>query len=243
MIENLVYEAPLGKSDHAVLHFTFICQLPSAPPSIKVQYEKGNYTKLNEVLSRVDWISEFSKYPNDVEKQWSYFKDKYEEPEKTYVPRKIVHLNRKVKKKFSIPLDRENLRKIKKNRLWTKIRKDLASVEEKLQFNQLRNQIRRLTQKAPRANNCKKYKIESQSVLEVHPIKTQISLKHPRHYRTCAGTETDPKYAKCDEDKAKVFLDYFSSVFTVEADQYNLPFFENEIMKLYWITYISLKIK
>ena len=72
MIENLVYEAPLGKSHHAVLHFTFICQLPSAPPSIKVQYEKGNYTKLNEVLSRVDWISEFSQYPNDVEKQWSF---------------------------------------------------------------------------------------------------------------------------------------------------------------------------
>ena len=147
MFENLVYEAPLGKSDHAVLHFTFICQLPSAPPSIKVQYEKGNYTKLNEVLNMEDWISEFIQYPNDVEKQWSFFKDKYEEAEQTYVPRKIVHLNGKVGKKFSIPLDRENLRKIKKNRLWTKFRIDLASVEEKLQFNRLRNQIRRLTRK------------------------------------------------------------------------------------------------
>ena len=39
-------------------------------------------------------------------------------------------------------------------------------------------------------------------------------------------TETDPKYAKCDADKAKVFLDYFSSVFTVEENQHNLPFFE-----------------
>ena len=40
------------------------------------------------------------------------------------------------------------------------------------------------------------------------------------------GTENDPKYAKCDTDKAKVFLDYFSSVFTTESDQNNLPFFE-----------------
>ena len=63
------------------------------------------------------------------------------------MPRKIVHVNGNVKKKFSIPLDRENLRKIKKNRLWTKIRKELASAEEKLQFNRLRNQIRRLTRK------------------------------------------------------------------------------------------------
>ena len=228
MIENLVYEAPLGKSDHAVLHFTFICQLPSAPPSIKVQYEKGNYTKLNEVLSRVDWISEFSKYPNDVEKQWSFFKDKYEEAEKTYVPRKIVHLNGKIKKKFSIPLDRENLRKIKKkNRLWTKIRKDLASVEEKLQFNRLRNQIRRLTKKGKKLLEqtiAKNTKSNPKAFWKY----TQSKLKSRSNIPDIIepGTETDPKYAKCDEDKAKVFLDYFSSVFTVEADQYNLPFFE-----------------
>ena len=54
MIDNLVYEAPLGKSNHSVLKFTFICKLLSAPPSIKVQYEKDNYVKLNEILNKVD---------------------------------------------------------------------------------------------------------------------------------------------------------------------------------------------
>ena len=76
MIENLVYEAPLGKSDHSVLKFTFICQIQSAPTTFEVQYEKGNYKKMNEILSGVDWNAEFSQYPNDVEKQWSFFINK-----------------------------------------------------------------------------------------------------------------------------------------------------------------------
>ena len=114
MIENLVYAAPIGISDHSVLKFTFICQIQSAPPTFKVQYEKGNYKKMNEILSGVDWNTEFSQYPNDVEKQWSFFKNKYQEIEQIYVPRKVVHVNGKIKKKFSIPLDRKNLRNIKK---------------------------------------------------------------------------------------------------------------------------------
>ena len=228
MIDNLVYEAPLGKSDHSVLKFTFVCKLPSAPPSIKVQYEKGDYIKLNEILNKVDWKTEFSKYPNDVEKQWSFFKEKYQKAEQTFVPMKIFHVNGKVKKKFSIPLDRENLRKIKKkNRLWTKIRKELASVEEKLQFNRLRNRIRRLTRKGKKlleqiiAKNAK-------SNPKAFWKYTQSKLKYRSNIRDIIepDTETDPKYAKRDADKAKVFLDYFSSVFAVEENQQKLPFFE-----------------
>ena len=114
MVENLVYETPLGKSDHSVLKFTFVCQIPQAPPSIKVQYEKGDYKKMNEILSGVDWNTQFSQYPNDVERQWSFFKNKYQEIEQSYVPRRIVHVNGKVKKKLSIPLDMKNLRNMKR---------------------------------------------------------------------------------------------------------------------------------
>ena len=54
MVENLVCEAPFGKSDHSVLKVAFVCQIPQAPPSIKIQYEKGDYKKMNEILSGLD---------------------------------------------------------------------------------------------------------------------------------------------------------------------------------------------
>ena len=100
-------------------------------------------------------------------------------------------------------------------------------MEEKLQFNRLRNQIRRLTKKGTKLLEqtiAKNTKSNPKAFWKY----TQSKLKSRSNIPDIIepGTETDPKYAKCDEDKAKVFLDYFSSVFTVEADQYNLPFFE-----------------
>ena len=35
------------------------------------------------------------------------------------------------------------------------------------------------------------------------------------------GTEKNPIYAKSDEEKAEVLVDYFSSVFTIESDLNN----------------------
>ena len=46
----------------------------------------------------------------------------------------MVYIDGKLFKKFSVPLDRTNLRKLKKkNKLWGKIRGEPAAEEEKLQ--------------------------------------------------------------------------------------------------------------
>ena len=64
-------------------------------------------------------------------------------------PEKKVFINGLESKKHSFLLDSSNLRKIKrKNKLWSKVRKKLASEEEKLQLKKLKNQVRRLTRKA-----------------------------------------------------------------------------------------------
>ena len=99
-------------------------------------------------LLNIDWELEFSKYPNDVEKQWSYFKTKFIKAENECVPRKIVSVNGNHSKKLSIPLNDTNLKKIKnKNALWSKMRKNLATEKQELQYRRLRNQVRRLTKK------------------------------------------------------------------------------------------------
>ena len=48
-----------------------------------------------------------------------------------------------------MPLDSKTLKRIKKkNRLWSKKRKEMASEEQQLKYSQLSNQIRRLTRKS-----------------------------------------------------------------------------------------------
>ena len=80
----------------------------------------------------INWEDEFNKYPDDIEKQWDFYKDKFCEAEARCVPRKIVKINGNYSKKFSIAHSQKNLRKLKKKLLsGLKCAKKLASEEEK----------------------------------------------------------------------------------------------------------------
>ena len=148
MIDDLEFLSPLGHSDHSILNFSIPCQIEHGATKIKVQYEKGDYNALNEYIKNIRWEEEFSKYPLDVNEQWDFFKNILQKAEEKYIPRKTVYVNGKKNKKLSTPLDRKTIQKIKKkNRLLSKLRMNFALVEEELQYNRLRNKIRRLTRK------------------------------------------------------------------------------------------------
>ena len=61
-IENVMYKAPVGFSKHAVITFDIIVEDPNkekqgmAPGLI---FHKGDYVRLNELLSNVNWGAEF----------------------------------------------------------------------------------------------------------------------------------------------------------------------------------------
>ena len=218
-------------------------------PQDKKLYHKGDYTKMNEMLQGVDWEKAFENFPNDVNKQWDFFKQKYYEAEEKYIPKKLVYINGKLSQKFTIPLDKKNLRKIKrKNKLWGKMRKELASEEEKLQYNKIRNQIRRLTRKGKKllkkriAAECKENPKGFWKYTQ-HKLKTRSSIPE----LLIPGTEEDPKYTLNDTEKAGVFLQYFSSVFTLEHDSGKLPQFSerkhSEELKNLEITEIMVRCK
>ena len=42
---------------------------------IKVQFDKGDYKKMNDMLNTVDWQKQYEKYNDGVEKQWAHFKN------------------------------------------------------------------------------------------------------------------------------------------------------------------------
>ena len=226
MIADLEVAAPLGKSDHSVLKFKFQCYMEKEPPILKTMYHKGDYMALNKKLKEVNWTKAFSDSRDDVNKQWAIFKQIYSEAETLYIPKKLVYLNGKLSKKFTVPLDKKNLRKLKrKNKLWGKVRKELASAEEKLQYNKLRNQIRRLTRKGKKllekkiASECKTNPKSFWKYAQ-HKLKTRSSI--PDIIKP--GTH-EPDFTKDDNEKAEVFLNYFSSVFTNEPDTEDMPYF------------------
>ena len=228
LIENIEIMAPLGKSDHAIIKHTLNLHTDPAPPKIKIQYEKGDYEKIKNSLDEVDWGVELNKYPDDIEYQWNFFKNKLKMAEENFIPRKKVFINGKLNQKFSVPLDRANLKKIKrKNRLWGRVRKELASEEQKLQYNKLRNQIRRLTRKGKKliekniAANSKSNPKAFWSYA-CQKLKTKSSIPD-----LIINDDADqPVYATSDDSKSEVLLNYFSSVFTHEPDGEELPFFE-----------------
>lgn len=233
MVKDLEYLPPLGRSDHSVIKFNIPCARDIREPKIIVKYEKGNYKEMNEELGQINWEEEFKQYPNDVNRQWTVFSTKFHELEKKYVPRKNVFINGKKSKKLSTALDRKTLRKIKrKNNLWGKIRKKIASEEEELQYKKITNQIRRLTRKAKKLteqviaknskNNPKAFWKYTQSKLKTKASIPDLQKPNPE--------SNESSFTTSDGEKAEVFLNYFSSVFTNEPDD-DMPYFEKREYK------------
>ena len=230
MISDISLNAPLGKSDHSIICFNFICNKDNTPPKINKQYHKGDYKKFNDILSHIDWNDKFNGYENDVDKQWGIFKDIFLDAESKCVPRKVVHINGKLSKRLSMPMDKKKLRKIKrKNKLWGKIRKDMALEEEKLEYNRIRNQVRSLTRKSKKIiekniaknskSNPKAFWKYTQSKLKTRAGIPDLQLSEPEN-------SLEPEYTKNDQEKADTFAKFFSSVFTTEPVTNPLPNFQ-----------------
>ena len=197
-----------------------------------MQYDKGNYKKMLEAFEVINWEAELSKHADNIEIQWKFFKEKYHSIEKDCVPRKNVFINGIKSKKLSTPLDSKNLKLIKKkNKIWGKIRKDLASAEQELQYNRLRNQIRRLTRKSKKLyeKNIARNAKDNPKVFWKYTqskLKTQSNI--PDIEMPSSGENSSTRFTSSNEEKASVFLSYFSSVFTEEPPGGNMPTFETK---------------
>ena len=228
MVQELQIKAPLGKSDHSTLEFNYICDSTKEAPKIKTMYHKGNYSEMKEELN-INWQDEFDKYPNDVERQWKFFNEKYQNAVDKHVPKKIMTVNGKNHKKFTIPLNEKNLKLLKrKNALWSKVRKGLADEEQKLGYRRLTNQIKSLTRKGKRTMEktiAKESKRNPKSFWRYAQTKLKTRAGMPDLE---IPTENGKKFTKNDQEKADTLQDYFSSVFTQESLTNLPPFGERD---------------
>ena len=228
MVKNLQYQAPLGKSDHSVLLFDIICEEEKPPPVVKYVYQKGDYDKFNKIMSEFEWEEELTKHNGNVEEQWKVFRDKYYEAEKICVPQKKVFVNGQQVNRLTIKYDRATVLKMKKKtKLWSRKRRQLASEEESLQFNRLRNQISRLTKKSKKLiekNIAMQAKTNPKAFYKYSQQKLKTRAGIPDLVKP--GTEKNPVYISDDKGKAEAYLEYFGSVFTKEPDGDEMPEFE-----------------
>ena len=85
-ISDMQISSPLGKGDHSVILFDFICETETNTPQIKSMFQKGNYTKMAKLMNVVKW-EELYDYEDDIDKQ--FFKDRFTEIENQCVLKKI----------------------------------------------------------------------------------------------------------------------------------------------------------
>ena len=123
VINALHINPPLGKSDHSVI--VLDCDISTSSENQKktrYKYEKGDYSKLAELLN-IDWDTQFSDCTNNVEAQWCRFKNIFDRSIEETIPIKVINRigKRKQDPKHTIPLNKKALSKIKrKERLWTR---------------------------------------------------------------------------------------------------------------------------
>ena len=181
---------------------------------------------MREIMKDIVWEEKMGNI-NDVNQLWQIFSDVYNAAERECIPTKTVFIDGKKSKKLSTPLDKKTLRKIKKkNRLWSSVRRNLASEEQTLEYNKMRNQIRRLTRKAKRMTE-KNIAMNTKSNPKKFWKYTQSKLKTRAGIPDLESVDNDGHKTLATDDlsKANLFQNYFGGVFTAEPDG-DMPTFE-----------------
>ena len=234
MITNLEIQAPVGLSDHAVISFTYRCYAEvNVEKYVKKKYHQAHYKSMKEHLKTVSW--EKLKTTDDMDEAAREFLKVYEYMEEKFVPT----VTKRADIKDKMPLEKSTLALIKektaKSRKVMKLKKKNASEEQlaeaKREYNRARNKVRRDTR--IRRKNYEK-NIAATAKKNPKPVYAYMNRKS----KTKSGIADiciDPHNSKstktsCNNKKAKIFSEYFSSIWTEEPGG-PLPDFEKRKVK------------
>ncbi len=229
-ISNIEYHAPLGKSDHSVISFTYNCYIDTNSTSKRFLYDKADFAAMNNHLIDENWKEKFieASMNKPVENIWGMFKTKM-----IQVRDKFVATRSGIPKwrdKGDIPINKSLQDAIKEktrlHRRWISNRNNLDHDIHRRSYKRIRNKVKSMMQKtkrklekdiANRSKHCPKVfwsyvrnKLKTKS--GVSPLLKDISDK------------TSTKFN--DKEKADILQDQFTSVFTKEPDG-ELPNFDS----------------
>lgn len=218
-VENLEYGDKLGASDHISITFDYVCQVEiKVQDTIRKNFFKGDYVKVKDFLSKVNW-SEMDSM--DIDDSWTFFIDKVNFCIENFIP---------VKKKSRYDnkpkwMDHYCVRKVKKKyQAWKRFTFS-RSYEDYAEYCRLRNsatnaiRFAKLSHEKGIAQGAKN-----------SPKPFWAYVKEKTKSKTGIGdiVDKDGKVNTEDSDKADVLNEFFASVFTVEGNS-EMPNFRHRV--------------
>ena len=142
MVDSILHESPLGKSDHSVLVIKFICYAELVNiKRMKYYYDRGDYEGMRSKCKSINCDEVLS--GDTIDEQWESLKAIIKMLEDEFIPHRMVGSCNRHKGK--IPLDEASVTKIKK-KIYTveKVYGDQDGLYY-AEFCKARNQVRKMT--------------------------------------------------------------------------------------------------
>lgn len=222
MIDNIKYEQPLGKSDHVMITFTFLCGdiFPDteSDTSTTLLWHKADFNSIDVEFKEIDWDVEFNDL--DVESCWTLFKNKFDDCVSQFVPvRSSDKCNKSRKQPWFRKKEKEAVRK--KAILFKKYRRT-GSYVDKLEYIKQRNLTDDIIKKAKQ-----EYESDIMRCVKTQPKKFYSYVRSKQKCKASVSSleKDNGNMAKDDSENCHILSDFFSSVFTKEEHTSKLPNF------------------
>ncbi|KAK3089125.1 hypothetical protein FSP39_001036 [Pinctada imbricata] len=218
-IEELEHQSPLGKSDHCVIVFNYICSIVMRKSQKRRKcYRKANFLAIKREISSIDWENALKLQEGTIDDIWERFRNTMEVIENKFVPTIKVG-----QKKNTVPLDKETLQAIKEKNVLSRkvVRTKDESIRKK--YNRVRNKVAKLVRKAR-----KEYENSLARDAKANPKRIWQYINSKSKIRQGESDlcidPGNPKSTKSDDDciKANILAKFFSNVFTKEPHE-NIP--------------------
>ena len=236
LVSNIEYLPPIGASDHLCLRAELNVYPDEIEEEPRLNYHKGNYEKISEELDNFMWHEMMEN--KSAEEAFECFEDILSKLMKEHIP-KSKNSKKNGNKKLWMNRDsrrqRRRKRKSFKRFLSSRLDSDYQAAKKEAKA------LSRLTKKLRKA-----FERDIAKEARKNPKAFWRYCRSLMKTRADIGEilKADGSMTKGNEEKAKAFNDYFSSVFTKE-DTNNIPAFDDRqfLQKLQTVTITPDKVK
>ena len=224
MVEELQVLQHLANSDHNIILFKLVCStVIKSNCIVKNDYNKGDYCKMNEFLSSLDWDLLFR--DRRVEDMWTAFHEAILLGVDKFIPKK----KNKSRRKYPLWMTRNAIRACKsKGILWKRYRES-KSYNDYVEYKRIANKCSNEYKTAKR-----NFEIKLAKDIKKNPKSFYSYVRSKSKTKDKVGPLKDKNGELVSDDlgMCTILNDQFRSVFTVEKDRDNgnsLPRVKDEL--------------